>query len=618
MTDLLRVGLSGLLAYQRALTTTSHNVANAGVEGYSRQRVELSAQVAGSPFGAGVTINGVQRLADVYANSRLVDDSSGLAANSRLADIAARVDGLLSDADTGLSGAINDFFAAAQDVAADPNNPSAREVLLGRAASLGERTNALAGALNRLDGEIDQRAAASVSEANGLLERLGRVNRDIAAGAGNANDLLDQRDRLTRQLAEHIGIRTAVQDGDQLNIYTLDGHALLLGPEARSLGLQPDPADPDRQRLVVQGAGSSVPIGAPGGGELGGLHAARTQVVTPALDGLGALVGDIARAVNAVQAAGTDLDGQPGAALFGLGTLGAGAHAANTGGAALSVSLADDGAIPEGRFTLRYSGGAWQITGAAGDAPTLSGSGTAADPLRIGALSVVVNGAPAEGDRFALTPGADLASGLRVNALGARQIAAAGALSPTLGGGNAGTLTVSGLESTDPAASGARTPASIVFEDANSYRIDGGALQTLGADGIIDGAGWRLTVQGQPVAGDSVALAPTAAGSGDNSAARMLAGLAGSAITGSGGTPAGAYADLVAAGGVVSSRAEAARDGFARLQAADEAAREATSGVNLDEEAANLIRLQQAYQAAAQVVSTADQLFQTLLGAVRG
>ncbi|MGB0213513.1 flagellar basal body rod C-terminal domain-containing protein, partial [Algiphilus sp.] len=90
------------------------------------------------------------------------------------------------------------------------------------------------------------------------------------------------------------------------------------------------------------------------------------------------------------------------------------------------------------------------------------------------------------------------------------------------------------------------------------------------------------------------------------------------AITGSGGTPAGAYADLVAAGGVVSSRAEAARDGFARLQAADEAAREATSGVNLDEEAANLIRLQQAYQAAAQVVSTADQLFQTLLGAVRG
>jgi len=117
--------------------------------------------------------------------------------------------------------------------------------------------------------------------------------------------------------------------------------------------------------------------------------------------------------------------------------------------------------------------------------------------------------------------------------------------------------------------------------------------------------------------GDAIQLDPTAPGSRDNSNAALLAGLAAGAVSASGQPPASAYADLVAANGVRTQQASASRDAFERLQQQDLAAREAVSGVNLDEEAANLLRLQQSFQAAAQVISTADTLFQTLLGAVR-
>lgn len=618
MSDMMRIGSSALLAYQRSLSTTSHNVANAGVEGYSRQRVELSAQTSGSPFGAGVTVQGVTRMTDVYANSRLVDDASGLASSDRLADIAARVDRLMSDGDTGMSGAISDFFAAAQDVAAEPNSLAAREVLLGSAEGLSARAGALSDALNRLDGEIDERAGATVREANDLLEQMARVNRDIAAGAGSVNDLRDERDRLTRDLAERIGVRTTLQDGDQLNVYTRDGHALLLGPQASRLSLQPDPADSARQRLTVSaGGGGGIPIPAPTGGELGGLFAARGEIVDPARDRLGALVGDLATAANAAQAAGTDLDGAAGAPLFRLGTPTAVPNAANSGGASLDAAISGDAPLPEAGFTLRYSGGAWQISSASGDAPSLSGSGTAADPLRVGGLAVEVSGTPAEGDRFQLRPGADALAGLQASGIGARQVAAAGALSPDLPAANTGSLELRRLETTDAGNPGARAPAEIVFEDADSYRIDGGALQTLGGDGRILGPGWSLELGGRAEAGDRVQLQPTAAGSSDNAGANRLAALADAPITAAGATPAGAYADLVAAGGVASRQAEGSKAGFERLLAADEAARDAVSGVNLDEEAANLLRLQQAYQAASKVISVADDLFQSLLAAVR-
>ncbi|WP_420429547.1 flagellar hook-associated protein FlgK [Algiphilus sp.] len=617
MSDLLRVGTSGLLAYQRALTTTSHNVSNAGVDGYSRQRVELSAQVTGSPFGAGVRVVGVERLEDVYANNRLIEDGAGLAANARLADFATRVDTLLSDSNSGLSGSINAFFQAAQDVSASPNSLAAREVLLGSARDLTTRATTLNSQLARLDNEIDQRAIATVAEANEILESLARVNRDIAASAGPANDLRDERDRLTRQLSEKIGINTTLQDGDQLNVYTRDGHALLLGADVRPLALREDPERGSRLQLTVGQGPGAIPLPTPTNGELGGLFSARTQVIDPTRERLGALTANLARAVNDVQTAATDLNGQPGQPLFELGNPVAVPNANNDGTATVDVSFGADGKVPDSALTLRFSSGSWQLQSQQGGTLALTGSGTPGDPFRAGALSIIVSGTPSDGDRFSLKSASDAVAGMQLNNIGARGIAAAGALSPSLPPTNTGDFSVRSVESVDPNNPGARTAASIEFLGPNSYQIDGGPVQGLNPDGVITGAGWQLTLEGSPSAGDRIELTPTGTDSGSNAGARALAALAESPVTASGDTPSGGYAELVAAGGVTARQAESARDAFQRLQTADLAAREATSGVNLDEEAANLLRLQQAYQASARIIATADELFQTLLGAVR-
>jgi flagellar hook-associated protein 1 FlgK len=459
MSDLLRIASSGLLAYQRALGTVSHNVANAATPGYSRQRVDLSAQISGSGIGTrgnGVTVSGITRLSDVYANSRLVDDGAGLAQYSRLTDVSNRVDRLLSDADGGLSAVMDRFFVAVGDVAADPNSLAAREVLLGRADDLVTRAKSLQGSLDRLGGELDERMVASVDEANGLLRQLADLNqRVLQASPGGTADLLDRRDQLLEQLASKIGVRTAVQDGQQLNIYSADGHALLLGGTVSPLSLVANPSDPTTLQLAVGEGDGSVRIATPSGGDLGGLFQARDSVLRPARAELNSIVGSLATAVNDQLAAGVDLNGNPGAPLF---TLGAGPQ---------------------------------------------------------------------------------VISGLSLGGLTARDIAAAGP----------------------------------------------------GQVGVV--------------------------GSTDNSNANALAALAKTAITANGRSAGAAYTDLVARVGVQSQQATSGLEAFDRMQSQNRDARDAVAGVNLDEEAANLLRLQQAFQAAAQVIAAADSMFQTVLGAVR-
>lgn len=618
MSDAMRIGSSALLAYQRSLSVLSHNVANAGVDGFSRQRTELQAQIGSGGLGLGVTVTGVNRLVDVYANSRLIDDASGLGHYRRTSDIAARVDRLLSDSAGGLGGAIDAFFAAVRDVEADPTNLAARETLLSAGADLASRSQSLHHALNALEKEVEERAAASVADVNTLTRRIADLNRQITMGSPPSNDLLDQRDAAVRELAGQIGVRTAMQDGNVLNVYTADGHALVLGTETRALSLVPDPADSRRTQLQVGSGGGAVIIGAPVGGELGGLYAARKESIDPVRGSLGAIAGSLAQAVNLQQSSGTDLDGNAGEALFSLGQPVARAHASNSGGASVALALDPTQPVADGRYELRYQGGSWNLRDlGSGESIALAGSGSAADPFRAAGLTLVVGGTPAENDRYLLTPGADVLAGLKALPADARGVAAAAPLLAEADAGNAGNVMPGGVAIVDPSDPAARLPAEIEFLGAGNVSINGGAAQPINADGSVDGPGWRLQLSGSPQAGDRIHLVTTPPGSRDNGNALAMAGLGSAPITASGRSVGEAYSDRVAKQGTVARQAESAREAQSRMHQQNVAAREAASGVNLDEEAANLLRLQQAYQAAAQVMSTADSLFQTLIGALR-
>ena len=133
MAGLMGIGLSGILSHQTALNTTGNNITNANTEGYSRQEVQFATQEgqrtgAGS-IGSGVTIENIRRLADDYLNQQIREDSSLYGEQEALNTELTRLDNLLGGDTTGLSDALNNFFAALQSASEDPTSLPQRQAV---------------------------------------------------------------------------------------------------------------------------------------------------------------------------------------------------------------------------------------------------------------------------------------------------------------------------------------------------------------------------------------------------------------------------------------------------------------------------------------------------------
>ena len=622
---MLSTGSSALLAFQRALGTVGNNVANAATPGYSRQRVELATRpgqgVGASHIGTGVDVAKLQRLADSLVFARQVDSSSELGRLQQLSSLSGRIDGLVSDTATGLSAPWSGFFGAVEGVVAEPTSTVARSQVLASAEQLAARWRSMDQSLAGMETETNERMTAQVGEANRIASEIANLNRDIVAAGSNATpELLDQRDMRVQQLAGLVGGETVMQDDGAMNVFTAGGQAMVLGNRAMSLSTVTDPFRPDRLQLALDGPNGPVQLPTSSvSGEVGGLLEFRNRVLDPARAEVGRLAVAFAQSFNAGQNAGVDYNGQPGADLFSIPAPKVDRHAGNSGSATLTAAFGDTGALKGHDLTLRFDGGAWSATRAGtGEPVAMTGTGTAGDPLVVDGVELVVGGAPANGDRFSLRPTSGAASGLTVALTDPAGIAAASPLQTAADTGNLGNASLGGARVTDPAAFAGFGGATIEFIDAGQYTVDGAGPYPYTAGAPITDAGWSVQLDGAPVAGDSFTLSPTPARSSDNGNARALAGLDTSGVL-NGGT-VGLTEGLAQFTGRVGSdarHAEMTLEAQSAIDAQVTAERESVSGVNLDEEAADLLRYQQAYQAAAQVIATADTLFQSLLGAVR-
>lgn len=627
MTGLLSTGSSALLAFQRALNTVGHNVANAATPGYSRQRVELAARpgqnISGVGFtGSGVEVDRLQRLADGLVFARQVDSSGEVGRLTQLSAMSTRVDALVSDPATGLSSPWSSFFAATQDVASDPTSTVARSQMLARGEQLVARWRSMDGEFDRIEGEVDQRIAGHAASANQLAREIAEINQTIAAAGSNvSNDLLDQRDLRVDKLAALVGATTVEQDDGSLNVFTGGGQPMVLGARAMTLQTVSDPYRPGRMQLSLDGGGASQVIlpAQSVGGEIGGLLEFRTRVLDPSRAELGRLATAFAMGMNAQQRAGVDYTGAPGTDMFALAPPATSAHALNTGTATFAARVGDVGALKGDDLHLSFNGGAWSaVRAGTGEAVPITGTGTAADPLRMDGVELVVAGAPANGDRFSLRPTSEAAGALRQVMTDPAKVAAANPLQASIDATNLGTGATRNPRVTDPAAFAGFSGAAIEFIDAASYTVNGAGPYPYTPGSPLTGPGWSVDLTGTPAAGDNFALAATPPRSADNGNARLLAGMDSKGLLAGGtlGLTQG-LAQFTARAGSDARHAELSLEAQAAIHAQISAERESASGVNLDEEAADLMRFQQAYQAAAQVIGTADTLFQTLLGAVR-
>jgi flagellar hook-associated protein 1 FlgK len=146
--------------------------------------------------------------------------------------------------------------------------------------------------------------------------------------------------------------------------------------------------------------------------------------------------------------------------------------------------------------------------------------------------------------------------------------------------------------------------------------VNGAGSFTYTAGSDIDVNGWRVQVSGAPAIGDRFTVTNNSSGTGDNRNALQLAAALQKPVLDGGTTSlSDGVSKFVSGIGVTTRQAQVSRDAQAAVHEENKATLDSISGVNLDEEAANLIKYQQAYQAAAQVIRIADTLFQTLLGA---
>jgi flagellar hook-associated protein 1 FlgK len=640
MADIMNTAVSALVAFQRALAVTGNNIANANTVGYSRQSVNLADRLpdatAGVFIGNGVDVNSVARAYDQFSTDQLRAGNGLLSQQTSFLNIANQVDNLLSGSANSVSAGITSFFNAWQTLSSDPSSAGNRQQILSQAKGLSASITQAAAQLDTLQGNINSQLNATVSSVNSIASSIAKLNDQIAtataqSGGQQPNDLLDQRDQLITKLSSLVTVRTNNEQDGTVDIFVGNGQALVIRNQSTPLATTASAYDSSQLDITYgTGAGKQTITNALSGGQLGGLLQATTQLINPTLNGLGQLATAIAAQVNAQQQVGFDQNGQLGQPLLKVGAPQVFPDATNAGTATLTPGGVSVGALTTNDYLLRYAGGTWSATIAGtGQAATLSGAGTAASPLVVGGVSLVVGGAPANGDTFLVKPTAQAARSLTTTFSDPRLIAAASPLESSAALSNVGNASIgpatvqTGVpvsSTTFPLNAALLTPASIVFQNPpTTFTINGGAAQVFTNGQPITANGWSVTITGTPVAGDSFAVGPNTSSSGDNSNALAMAQLQNQGVT-VGGTIgiSAAYTSLVGVVGTVTQQANVAQTAQQAVVNQAQQQVSSVSGVNLDEEAANMLRWQQAYTAAAKMVTTADAMFQTLLTAIHG
>ncbi len=654
MANIFSTSVSGLLAFQRALTTTSHNISNINTDGYSRQRVEFGARPAmdtGSGFiGTGVNTTTVQRLVDQNRELALRNAASEHARHGVLAEFTGRIDNLLADKQAGLSPELQGFFDALQDVANDPASSSAREVLLSQAESLTSRFQLLNRRLDDLSAENNNRIRTELEQINQHADNIARLNREIVAAQGRTgqppNDLLDQRGLELKKLSELVGTSVVSQEDGQVNVFIGNGQSLVSGGSASRMSVQPNEFDPSVQEVVLQGSSRTVRVtGSLSGGSLGGLLEFRGQVLEPTRNELGRIAASVATAVNSQHQLGRNLEGDIGLDFFRVSGPQVLPRSSNSDTITGSPDVAFDadtiGELTGSDYRLSYDGAQWTLTRLADREEFTLAPG---DTLTVDGMTISegsLGGAQA-GDSFLIRPTRQAAANIDVALTRPGQIAAG---SPVTGGerlvdgqpvnggdGAIGQLEVTSLDGLplpgevrlvyDPAEGGyvaydaADTMLGVLPYDPATDNNGRSYPDSAALPGELEGL--RFQLSGRPEAGDTLVIGNSVDNAGDNTNALALARIADQTfMEGGNATIQESYSGLVGRVGTQTLRANANLEAQKTLLQQAEAAREEVSGVNLEEEAANLLRFQQAFQASAQVVTVANTMFQTILDAVQ-
>jgi flagellar hook-associated protein 1 FlgK len=238
LTQALSSALSGLQVNQASLALVSANVANADTPGYTRKTVN---QVPASANGTnvGVRIADVQRQLDQYVQRQLRTEYSG----ANYADTRAQFYSRLQDiygqpgSANALETVYNNFTNALQALSTSPDSSAARSTVISTAQLLAQQLNQMSNSIQSLRGDAELSIANAVTQANNAMSQIAALNQKIAASPqadAETATLMDQRDSYIDQLSQLMDINIIKGDQNQLNIFTTSG-IQLAGSQAAEL-----------------------------------------------------------------------------------------------------------------------------------------------------------------------------------------------------------------------------------------------------------------------------------------------------------------------------------------------------------------------------------------------
>ena len=673
--NLLTIGTSGVLASTGLLNTTGNNISNLNSKGYVRQRTEYESGILGLGVGRGNT----ERLVNEFSLSQLRRDTSALSYNQQFLTEASRIDTLFSNTSNSISTGISDLFKQLQGANNHPANTSSRQLVMGSTQTLISKFNTLSSIVLEQRTSINQQLDNLVSAANSQINTIAEMNKQISAYGSGINtpvpmDLLDKRDEALRQLSELVEISTLdAQNGEKL-VFLNTGQSVVLEHGKFSLMSAVGNPDPQRKTLQLQLDYNSNIIGEVEsqtlGGKIGGLLEFRAQLLEPTQNKLGQLALGLADAFNTQNKLGMDGNGQLGKAIFGTGTFGGYPMTTNTGAGVVTATVeAGKGKdIPPNDLLVTFTApNQFKLETLDERGKVIAGSAVTqtitAYPAVFNSSNVPGNflngyeirldntaGAFGNGDQFVLKPLSTAAQSISLLNSRPEDLALASPLRGefnvnNLGNAKIGTISVT---NTNPASSQFTAPGDVNGEPFNITYIGGDRFEIrnsgntlLGTTAVMTGGnytnlfasaglanyGFDMSMTGVPKNGDTFTLSYNTGGQKDNRNGLALAQLQEKeiirknavAVTGADNQMSlnEGYGVMVGSIGEKTSQVKIATDSSKALLAQSQSWYESISGVNLDEEAANLIRFQQSYAAAAKIISTSQTIFDTLLSAAR-
>ena len=627
--------------------------------------------------GQGVNVASIERYYDKFLVAEVNSTQTQVSQLESYYAQVTKIDNSLSDANSGISTALASFFSGVNSVAANPSLTSSRQTMNSSAQSLVSRYQALGDQLNQLYDGVNGSITSTVSSINSYTKQIGEINADIIVAQSStkqpANDLLDQRDRLVSELNKLIAVSTTTNTDGSFNVFVGTGQQLVVGTLVSTMTAAPSVDDPTRVvvGLKVGSSSQELPESLVTGGSLGGLLAFRSESLDSAANELGREAASLALTFNAQHTLGQDLQGNAGLDYFTLAKPTViGSSSNKTGSPDVKVSYTTPPPFNGNFYTdltgsdyrLDYNGSkltltrlsdnkAWSaadtiVAGVPVSAIEGLNSKLVADPQGFTLDSATFTGAAA-GTSYLIEPTRNAVSGLALNTAVVadnRLIAAAAPIRTEATGTNSGKATISaGSVSTGYVAPAAGFPVTLTYTSSAggggftgfpfTLATPGKVTVTIGgkstdynypvppdtsipytSGATITYSGLSFSISGSPNTNDTFVISKNSSGTTDARNAALLGKLqTQNTMAGQTASYQTAYAALVS--NIGNKTREISTTGDAQQALLDQAtaARDAVSGVNTDEEAANLIIFQEAYQASAKVIEIASKLFDTLL-----